>query len=176
MKTIGTMLVAAVATAGMVATAQAQSHSGRSAGASGGARIHTTGTHGTWSGGGHWRGGGGHWGGGRWGGARWGLYIGAPLLWSSWYWGGYPYYAGYPYYYDNYWYPRSTVVYDRVIERYPASYPEGVIGPAPTTDIGPRSEGAPSEAPAYRNYCESAKAYFPKVTACPEGWRFVPAR
>ena len=164
MKTIGNMLVAAIAAAGMVATAQAQSHpASRGASASGGARIHTAGTHGSW-GGGHWRGG------GHWGGARLGLYIGAPLLWSSWYW------AGYPYYYDYWGYPSSTVIYDRVIERYPASYPEGTIGPAPTTDIGPRSQGAPSEAPAYRNYCESAKAYFPKVTACPEGWRFVPAR
>jgi hypothetical protein len=171
MKPIRTMLVAAIAAAGMVATVQAQSHpASRGASASGGARIHTTGTHGTWSGGGHWRGGGGHWGGGHWGGARFGLYIGAPLLWSSWYW------AGYPYYYDYWGYPR-TVVYDRVIERYPASYPEGVMRYAePTTDIGPRTPGAPTEAPAYRNYCESAKAYFPKVTACPEGWRFVPAR
>ena len=36
--------------------------------------------------------------------------------------------------------------------------------------------GAPTQAPAYMNYCESAKAYFPKVTTCPEGWKFVPTR
>jgi hypothetical protein len=118
-----------------------------------------------------WSGSRGHWGGyhSNWYGPRFGLYVGAPLLWSSWYWGGYPY--GYGYYY-----PR-TVIYNDVIERYPASYPEGVMEPAPTTEIAPRSETAPRQGPLYMNYCESARAYFPKVTSCPEGWRFVePAR
>ena len=121
-----------------------------------------------WSGGGHaggnWGGHRGSWGGGHYWGPRVGFYIGAPVLFGSWYW-------GYPY---DYYYPR-TVVLDRVIERYPASYPEGVIESAPTTVV-PRGEGAPAQAPAYMNYCESAKAYYPKVTTCPEGWRFVPSR
>ena len=62
-----------------------------------------------------------------------------------------------------------------MIERYPASYPEGVIESAPTTEA-PRTEGAPVQGPSYMNFCESANAYYPKVTACPEGWRFVPSR
>jgi hypothetical protein len=153
MRAIKSLVVAAVAAAGVAGVAAAQAagpmHSG--------SRIAATGH---WNGGGHWRGG------SHWGGRYWypgvGFYIGAPLLWSAWYWGG-------PY---DYYYPR-TIVYDRVIERYPSSYPEGVM--EPTTEV-PRSAGAPAQEPAYRNYCESAKAYYPKVTSCPEGWKFIPAR
>ena len=158
MKAIKSLLVAALAVTGLATVADAQA--GPRSGAWSGARPI----------GGSWSGHRGHWGGhrGHWHGARFGLYVGAPLLWSSWYW-GYPY----PY---SYYYPR-TVVYHDVIERYPASYPEGVMESAPTTEIAPRMEGAPRQGPLYMNYCESAKAYFPKVTSCPEGWRFVePAR
>ena len=126
---------------------------------------------GTWHGGthagtGHWTGGSGHWHGGHWYGGRYwyprvGFYFGAPLLWSAWYW-------GWPY---DYYYPR-TVVYDRVIERYPAEYPDGVMDPAPSTEVAP-SRGAPTQGPLYMNYCESARAYYPKVTSCPEGWKFI---
>lgn len=102
-------------------------------------------------GGRHWHGGHHHH---RWHGHL-GFYIGAPLLfgyWADpWYWGG----------------PR--VVYREVI-REPEVVREGAI--APSTDL-PRGEGAPSQGPLYMNYCESAKAYFPKVTQCPEGWKFI---
>jgi len=37
-------------------------------------------------------------------------------------------------------------------------------------------QGAPTQAPAYMNYCDSSKAYYPKVTSCPEGWKFIPSR
>ena len=143
MKAMRTLLVATVAAAGLAVTADVQAD-----------RVGGRG----WSGG-H----GGHWG-GHWYGPRVGLYIGAPILWSPWYW-------GYPY---DYYYPR-TVIY-RGVERYPASYPDGYLEPAPSSTEVPRTEGAPTRAPAYMNYCESAKAYFPKVTSCPEGWRFEPAR
>jgi hypothetical protein len=179
MKTTKTLLVVALAAAALAAgAAQAQSHSGR--GSSG---VSASGSHGgasgsrhsgTWSGrgaavGGHYRGGGGHWGGGGryWGGSRYwgpslGLYFGAPLLYGAYYWGS-------PYW-DDYYYPRSTMVYrERVIE----PYPEGEVS---STEIAPRSPGAPTQAPTYRNYCDSAKAYYPKVTSCPEGWRFEPSR
>jgi hypothetical protein len=161
MKAIQSLVVAALATAGLAMAADAQADRGGRSGFSG---AHAGG--GNWrGGGGHWRGG-GHWGGYRgWYGPRVGLYIGAPLLWSSWYW-------GYPY---DYYYPRA-VVYDRVIERYPASYPDGVMAPADETTEVPRSEGAPAQGPTYMNYCESAKAYYPKVTSCPEGWKFLPSR
>ena len=157
MRAIKSLVVAAVAaaavTAGFGAHAAGGTHSG--------VRVHTGVTH--WSGG-HWSG--GHWRGGGWGGRYWyprvGFYIGAPLLWSAWYW-------GYPY---DYYYPR-TIVYDRVIERAPLSYPEGVMEPSAEA---PRSQGAPAQAPYYRNYCDSAKAYYPKVGSCPEGWRFIPVQ
>jgi hypothetical protein len=159
MKAIKSLLLAALAAAGLAATADAQADRGGRSGSHWSGGAHT---------GGSWRGGGGHWGGGYRGGygPRIGLYIGAPLLWSPWYW-------GYPY---DYYYPR-TVVYDRVIERYPASYPDGVMAPPEeTTEVAPRSEGAPTQGPTYMNYCDSAKAYYPKVTSCPEGWKFIPSR
>ena len=99
---------------------------------------------------------------------------GWPLAFSAaWYWGS-PYYYGYPYY-NNYYYP--PVAYDPVVTRYPAAYPDGVMEPMEpgTTQVDP-GPGAPSQAPAYMNYCESAKAYYPKVTSCPEGWKFLPSR
>ena len=147
MKAIKSLVVAAVAAAGMAVVADVQAAGPVRSGAHGG----------NWSGG-HWRGG-GHWGGRYWY-PRVGFYLGAPLLWSAWYW-------GWPY---DYYYPR-TVVYDRVIERYPAAYPDGVMEPS-TTEVAP-SRGAPTQGPLYMNYCESAKAYYPKVTSCPEGWKFI---
>jgi hypothetical protein len=149
MKAIKSLVVAAVAAAGVAVAVDAQ--------AAGPVRS-----------GGHWSGGGGHWSGGHWGGGHWGgrywyprvgFYVGAPLLWSAWYW-------GWPY---DYYYPR-TVVYDRVIERYPAAYPDGVMEPG--TEVAP-SKGAPTQGPLYMNYCDSARAYYPKVTSCPEGWKFI---
>lgn len=109
---------------------------------------------------GHWRGHSGHWP-GHWG---WGLSIGVPLYWgAAW---------GWPHYYDHgYGYPRDTVVY-REVERMPEPMPEGRLEPAPTTQV-PLTEGAPVRGPLYMNYCESAQAYFPKVTRCPEGWRLA---
>jgi hypothetical protein len=164
MKAMKSLVVAAMAVAGLALAAEAHAdRGGHSGGWSGG-------SHGGGSRGGNWSGGHrGSWGGGHryWSGPRVGLYFGAPLLFGAYAW-GYPY--GYPY---DYYYPR-TVVVDRVIER----YPEGVMEPmepAPTTEV-PRSQGGPTQAPAYMNYCESSQAYFPKVTSCPEGWKFVPAR
>jgi hypothetical protein len=176
MKTTKTLLVAALAAAGLAATAaQAQNHShGRGGGGA------MSGSHGQWSGrgaasGGHWSGGhgwrGSGWrGGSRWHGGSWGprvgVYIGAPVLFGSYYWGS-PYW-GPSYYWDDY--PRETVVYrERIIEREPAEEET-------TTAVPSDAAGAPSRGPAYMNYCDSAKAYYPKVTSCPEGWRFEPAQ
>jgi hypothetical protein len=157
MKAIKSLVVAALAAAGLAAVADAQADRGSRSGFSG-ARVHS----------GSWHRGGGHWHGhrGYWYGPRLGLYIGAPLLWSSWYW-------GYPY---DYYYPRTVFYRERVVEPYPASYPDGVMMDPATTEVAPRSEGAPTQAPSYMNYCESSKAYYPKVTSCPEGWKFLPAR
>ena len=155
MKATRSVLWAALAAAGLCLAVDVQAQEKHGTGARGG---HWSGGHG-----GHWNGGpwsGGHrWYGGRYWGPRVGFYFGAPLFWGSYYW-------GWPYDYDYYPYPR-TYVY-REIERVPA---DGVA-PADTTQVAP-GEGAPTQGPLYMNYCESAKAYFPKVTKCPEGWRLA---
>ena len=157
-------LIPALAACGLVAAteapAQAVNGATRAAPVSGSGSMtrHWSGGHrGTWSGG---HVGGRHWGGHHhhhfWGPrVSWGLYFGLPLAWGP------AYYWGWPYYYD---YPR-TIIY-RDVER----FPEGEI--APSTEVKP-GPGAPSQGPLYMNYCESAKAYYPKVTSCPEGWKFV---
>ena len=186
MKATGKLLVAAVAAGGMLAAAQAEAQSnnpvsrgargtsamprsaspaGNAAGVEHGGRNWSRGD------GNHGHRGGGHWGGHRWwhGGhhgyrswyPRWGFYFGVPVFWSAWYWGG-------PYWND--YYPGGAVVY-REVER-GAVFPEGEIGPAASTEI-PRGEKLPAQGPLYMNYCESAKAYFPKVTTCPEGWKLA---
>ncbi|MEO7743255.1 MAG: hypothetical protein ABIR98_09980 [Usitatibacter sp.] len=101
---------------------------------------------------------GGHWGG--WYGPRVGFYIGAPLLYGSYYWGR-PWYDSY---YDG---PR--VVYREVIRE--PEYIEVDREPVSATPSG--AAGAPTQGPAYMNYCASAKAYYPKVASCPEGWKFL---
>ena len=98
------------------------------------------------------------------GGPRASFWWGWPLAFGPWYWWGYPY----DYYYGSYYYPA-----------YPSAepYPQGVMPPAESEAAPPAgSPGAPTQGPTYMNYCESAKAYFPKATTCPEGWKFVPAQ
>lgn len=111
-----------------------------------------------------WRGGGDrHWGGHRghghrshWWGPSVGLYFGAPLLFGSYYWG------------SPYWYDEPRVIYREVIRE-----PEYIEREPEPAAEAPAGEGAPSQGPLYMNYCASAKAYFPKVTSCPEGWKFI---
>lgn len=109
-----------------------------------------------------WRGQGGRPGHGHghrhWHGPRVGFYVGAPLLLGSYYWG------------DPWYWHGPRVVYREVVRE-----PEGdeVAGREPAPVLEPRGEGAPGQGPLYMNYCESAKAYFPKVQSCPEGWKFI---
>lgn len=151
MKATAKLLVAALAVAGLTLAVDVQA---QSRGSHGGASHGWSGSHGgSWGHGGGWGRSGGYWR------PRVGLFIGAPLLI-----GGF----GWPYYYDYWGYPRTTVIY-RDVE--PAYFEEpGEL--MPSTEV-PRGEGAPSQAPLYMNYCESAKAYFPKVTSCPEGWKLA---
>ena len=159
MKALRALVVAALAAGGLAPAADASADGRSIARSSGAATKHWNGTHrtGSWSGGHRWHGGHhhSHWRGGV------GFYFGVPLFWPS------AYYWGYPYW-DRYYYP-GTVVYREV---YPASYPEGEMS-APQSSEAKPGPGAPTQGPLYMNYCESAKAYYPKVTACPEGWRFV---
>ena len=127
----------------------AQSHGGGGGHSGGGA--HAGGPHG---GGGGWHGGSGGWHGGGWRGGGpgwWGVGLG--LGWDALYF-GYPYY-GYPY--PGYYYPygSSTVI----------------VGP--TDPLAQTPQNPPPVANWY--YCESAKAYYPYVRQCPEGWHLVPA-
>ena len=145
MKATAKLLAALVAVGGLGLAMEAEADRGRGHGA----RGH----------GGHWNHGHRHWGHGHrhrhWHGG-WGLWLGAPLVFGAAY--------GWPYYYG----PRETLVY-----REREVFPEGTIEPTPRSTEIPQGEGAPSQGPLYMNYCESAKAYFPKVTTCPEGWKLA---
>ena len=126
---------------------------------------------------GHWGGGHGfgsgsrfdrpHWSGSHWYGGHWGyrggwyarpsvgFYFGVPLFWGPWW--------------DSYYYPGERIVYREVVsEPQPI---EGTLQRAPAE--GSASEpAAPAAAnPLATNYCASAKAYFPEVKSCPEGWQ-----
>jgi hypothetical protein len=169
MKAIKSLVVAAIAAVGVAGMCDVQA-AGRSGGhvrgaASGG--HHGGGQWGGNHGGGHWNGNRGHWGGHGHhyrGGRYWGpsVYWGWPLgLSAAWYW-------GWPYY-DSFYYPRAVYY----VDRYAAPYPEGMLEPAPATAEVPSAPGAPTQGPLYMNYCESAKAYYPKVASCPEGWKFI---
>ncbi|HET7547878.1 MAG TPA: hypothetical protein VFJ86_08920 [Usitatibacter sp.] len=145
MNTIGKLVAAALAAGGLAAAgpAAAQHHGGHH-----------------WSGGGHWRG--GHFDHHFHRGFGWSFAFGVPLFWPGYAW-------GYPYYYPAYSYPAYGYAYPA----YPDSTwsaPAQDLGPAPDVTPGP---GAPTEGPLYMNYCASAKAYYPKVTQCPEGWKFI---
>lgn len=143
----------------------AQSHAGGGHSGGGGRAggAHVGGPHGGggWHGGGS-HGGGWHRGGGDWhrgGPAWWGLGLGLGLAWDAWALNN-PYYD-YPYPGYVYPYSSSTVI----------------VEPPPTLAVPPGTADVPQNPPATANwyYCESAKAYYPYVRQCAEGWRVVPA-
>lgn len=86
-------------------------------------------------------------------------------------------FAGVPYYYANETYyvsaPGGYAVADP-----PASsaYIEAPLA-APQPPAPPPAPAAPAAQPAGGTwyYCDAAKAYYPYVGTCPEGWRTVPA-
>ena len=152
MKATAKLLATALAAAAIlvITDVQAQSSGRHGSGASGGTHSHGGHRGGHHHGRHHWHGYSHFWG------PTWGWHFGIPLFWgAAW---------GWPYYYDYYDFPRDRLVY-REVERVPEAFPEGTMVP--------RGEGAPTRGPLYMNYCESAKAYFPKVTKCPEGWRLA---
>ena len=133
-----------------------------------------SGNPGNWNGRGGWNHGGRHWGGHHHNYWRpwWGFYAAAPFLFGSYYYSSWDPYWGYsgPRYSGYAYYPRSYPRYYED-ERYEVSRPmEQDLGPA--SEVNPRESGAPTQGPLYMNYCPAAKAYFPKVTSCPEGWEF----
>lgn len=55
-------------------------------------------------------------------------------------------------------------------------YPDPYV-PPPVPLVAPAPEAPPPPpTPTAWYYCESAHAYYPYVSACPEGWRSVPAQ
>lgn len=80
--------------------------------------------------------------------ARFGLFVGAPLLWGS-YW-------GWPYNYPPYYYPPSGV----------AVPPQTYVEQAPVA-----APAAPQ--PGYWYYCAESRSYYPYVNQCPGGWQRV---
>ena len=156
------ILLAAAALALSPIAAHAQHHGGGHTGSGG------SGWHGSASGGSHW--GNGHWAGGHWSGGHWGyhggwyarpsvgFYWGFPLFWGPW-WD--------TYYYPAYYYPGDRVIYREVVsEPQPI---EGVMQPPGDATSAPPAP--PAANPLSTNYCASAKAYFPQVKSCPEGWQ-----
>jgi len=157
MRSTTKILLAATALAFAPLAAQAQHHGG------GHWSGHSGGT--TYSGG-HW--GNGHWAGSHWYGGHWGyhggwyarptvgFYFGFPLFWGPW-WD--------TYYYPAYYYPGERVIYREVVGE-----PQPIEGtmqpPASGTSAAPAAAN-----PLSTNYCASAKAYFPQVKSCPEGWQ-----
>jgi hypothetical protein len=120
----------------------------------------------------------GHYYGSNWG---WGLALGLPLAWGlydpygygGWGWGyGAPYY-GYPAY--GYSYPGGGFPCAPYEECYRDQVARSEPTP-PTTEVPPPAPGAngtPTQRPLHLNYCDSARAWFPHVRSCPEGWRMV---
>jgi len=88
--------------------------------------------------------------------------------------------AGVPYYYANDVYYRGAAG-GYVVSAPPpgAELPPGA--PPPPAGVPPVAQTVPAPAPAAPPapamwyYCESAKAYYPYVAECKEGWREVPA-
>lgn len=117
---------------------------------------------------GGWRGGGG------WhGGTRVGVYLGAPIGFNFGY-SPYPYYRA-PYYGTPYYYPPAPVYYPPASTYYPPVQPAPVIyterseSPQISPQVAPRNSSQDVQE-SWWYYCVDAKAYYPYVNQCPEGW------
>jgi hypothetical protein len=91
------------------------------------------------------------------------------------------YSGGRPYYYANeiYYSPVPGGAGYAVVAPPPGAEPTMVQQPVPPPESSPQPGQAPSSASqpsaGVWYYCESAKAYYPYVADCREGWRQVPA-
>jgi hypothetical protein len=89
-------------------------------------------------------------------GSRVGVYIGAPLLFSPWY------YHPRPYYYDPYYRPvvvrEQPVVY---VEQYPPV----------AAEAAPQAQAQPQ--PNYWFFCQDTQTYYPHVQNCATPWQRV---
>jgi len=79
------------------------------------------------------------------------------------------YVAGVPYYYAN------DVYYIQQPGGYAVAEPPMMASQNPPPPATAPTSTAPPSSPGTWYYCASAKAYYPYVTECKEGWRSVPA-
>jgi len=79
------------------------------------------------------------------------------------------YIGGVPYYYAN------DVYYIQQPGGYAVAEPLMVASQSPPPPAAAPGSAAPPSSPGTWYYCASAKAYYPYVTECKEGWRSVPA-
>jgi hypothetical protein len=79
------------------------------------------------------------------------------------------YVAGVPYYYAN------DVYYIQQPGGYAVAEPPMVASQNPPPPASAPGSAAPPSSPGTWYYCASAKAYYPYVAECKEGWRSVPA-
>jgi hypothetical protein len=105
--------------------------------------------------------------------ARVGVYIGAPLVYGSWWVGARPYY---PYaYYPSYYYAQPVVVreplvfYDERGNPVPAQ-PQVAQAPAQAQPSAQPQPGAP--APTWY-FCADSQQYYPYVQSCASPWQRV---
>jgi hypothetical protein len=85
--------------------------------------------------------------------------------------------AGVPYYYADEVYYAGAPGGGYIVTAPPTGIPvepESAAAPPPPAAAIP-APAAPEPAAATWYYCESAKAYYPYVSSCAEGWRKVPA-
>ena len=120
---------------------------------------------------------------------RVGVYIGAPLLYSPWYYSS-PYSSPYyrPYYnpyYSPYYYPPTPVVVQQQPTVYieqsppvagvpapsaaPAPGPNAAFAPPPPGTSGPQAQ---AQQP-YWYYCQDTQTYYPHVQSCASPWQRV---
>jgi hypothetical protein len=86
------------------------------------------------------------------------------------------YAAGVRYYYaNNIYYQQMSGGY--AVANQPTTYVERPPVPEAQSpqSVPPQASAAPAPEPGTWYYCDSAKAYYPYVSACKEGWRAVPA-
>ncbi len=90
--------------------------------------------------------------------ARVGVYVGAPLLWSPWW------YAPYPYYPQTVVVrPAAPVVYVEQADAAAAPSGAAMLAPAPQAE-------APQQ---FWHYCADSKTYYPYVSTCASPWQRV---
>lgn len=111
------------------------------------------------------------------GGHHGGAHVGVGVYVGPGWWGPHPYWGPGPYYYypyaAPYYYPPGPYYYPPAVvaPSQPPVYVERDQQPAPSTPPAPSTQ--PPQSSQSWFYCPSARAYYPYVKECPEGWQRV---